>query len=106
MNCRHWDNGCRLGLYGGYPSPGVCRQCTSYRGPWRGMGDVVRSIVRVAFLGRTDVAERIAGWVERQWRNSKQRGSAPLPIAKEGGCGCKARQQALNRAIPFKRHAH
>lgn len=70
------------------------------------MGDAVRSIVRIAFLGRTDIAERIAGWVEAHWRERKERGSLPLPIAKERGCGCKARQQALNRAIPFKRHAN
>ena len=26
--CPHWNNGaCGLGLYGGRPSPGVCRQC-------------------------------------------------------------------------------
>lgn len=28
MNCTHWkDKRCELGLYGGRPSPGVCRQC-------------------------------------------------------------------------------
>lgn len=34
MSCKHLNGGvCSLGLYGGRPTPGVCRQCSSYDGP-------------------------------------------------------------------------
>jgi len=101
MTCRHWDNGCRLGLYGGRPSPGVCRQCPSYRGRWRGAGDAVRSLARVLFLGRLDIAERLAGRVEALWSRRRPEAPVTLPTTPRRPCGCKARQQALNRALPF-----
>lgn len=42
MSCKHLNGGvCSLGLYGGRPSSGVCRQCSSYDGPPRGLGDVI-----------------------------------------------------------------
>lgn len=106
MTCRHYDNGCSLGLYGGKPSPGVCRQCASYRGPWRGAGDAVRAIVRVLFLGRTDMAERLAARIGRLRTPRGISASLPVIPGVSGGCGCAQRQQALNRAIPFKRHAN
>lgn len=28
INCKHHDNGCSLGLFGGKPSAGVCAICT------------------------------------------------------------------------------
>jgi hypothetical protein len=61
---------------------------------WRGLGDAVAALVRVLFLGRVDVARRIAATVE---------GAAATPgkPGVSGGCGCKRRQDALNRAIPF-----
>ena len=101
MTCRHWDNGCALGLYGGRPSPGVCRQCPSYRGRWRGAGDAVRSLVRILFLGRLDIAERLAGRVEALCSRRRREVSVSLPTTPRRPCGCKARQQALNRALPF-----
>jgi hypothetical protein len=101
MSCRHWRNGCTLGLYGGRPSPGVCRQCPSYRGPWRGAGDAVRALVRILFLGRTDIAERLAGRVEALWRRPREDVSVRLPTTPRRPCGCKGRQQALNRYLPF-----
>ena len=101
MTCRHYRNGCTLGLYGGRPSPGVCRQCPSYRGPWRGAGDAVRSLVRILFLGRTDIAERLAGRVEALWRRPREDVSVRLPTTPRRPCGCKARQRALNRYLPF-----
>lgn len=102
MNCRHYDNGCTLGLYGGKPSPGVCRQCASYRGPLRGAGDAVRAIVRVLFVGRTDIAERIAERIESMRKPHRKSPSIPvIPGVPARGCGCKRRQDALNRAIPF-----
>ena len=101
MNCRHYDNGCTLGLYGGKPSPGVCRQCASYRGSWRGAGDAVRAIVRVLFVGRTDIAERIAERIESMRKPHRKSPSIPVIRGVSGGCGCKRRQDAMNRAIPF-----
>jgi len=101
MTCRHWRNGCTLGLYGGRPSPGVCRQCPSYRGPWRGAGDAVRALVRILFLGRLDIAERLAGRVEALWRRPREKVSVRLPTTPRRPCGCKGRQQALNRLLPF-----
>ena len=101
MTCRHYRNGCTLGLYGGRPSPGVCRQCPSYRGPWRGAGDAVRALVRILFLGRTDLAERLAGRVEALWRRPREDVSVRLPTTPRRPCGCKARQRALNRHLPF-----
>ena len=101
MTCRHWKDGCTLGLYGGRPSPGVCRRCTSYRGPWRGAGDAVRSLVRLLFLGRLDIAERLAGRVEALWEARRRKASVSLPVAQSRPCGCKARQQRLNDLLPF-----
>ena len=101
MTCRHYRNGCTLGLYGGRPSPGVCRQCPSYRGPLRGAGDAVRSLVRILFLGRTDIAERLAGRVEALWRRPREDVSVRLPTTPRRPCGCKGRQQRLNRLLPF-----
>ena len=105
MTCRHWKDGCTLGLYGGRPSPGVCRRCTSYRGPWRGAGDAVRSLVRLMFLGRLDVAERLAGRAEALWEAARRKGKSHaltvVNAAKPGGCGCKARQAKLNALLPF-----
>ena len=108
MTCRHYRNGCTLGLYGGRPSPGVCRRCPSYRGPWRGLGDAVRACIRVAFLGRLDIAERLAARVEALWSRRRIGTSAPAyPGVPARGCGCKARQQRLNALLPFReRHAH
>ena len=101
MTCRHYKDGCSLGLYGGRPSPGVCRQCPSYSGPPRGLGDVVRACVRVLFLGRLDLAERLAGRVEALWSRRRPQASTPAIPGARRPCGCKARQQALNRALPF-----
>ena len=61
---------------------------------WRGLGDAVASLVRVLFLGRVDVARRIAATVEGAV-------ATPGKPGVSGGCGCKRRQDALNRAIPF-----
>lgn len=70
----------------------------SARRRWRGMGDAVAALIRVLFLGRVDIAQRIAAKVERQVTPEKPGAS--------GGCGCKQRQAALNRAIPFDRNAN
>ena len=101
MTCRHYRNGCTLGLYGGRPSPGVCRQCSSYSGPPRGLGDAVRACVRVLFLGRLDIAERLAGRVEALWSRRRIGTSAPAYPGAKRPCGCKARQRALNDLLPF-----
>ena len=51
---------------------------------WRGLGDAVAAAVTWLTGGRADVAQKVAATVERK-----------------KGCGCKARREALNRALPF-----
>lgn len=108
MTCRHWNKRCTLGLYGGRPSPGVCRICPSYKGPLRGAGDLVRLCVNVLFLGRGDIAERLVERTQALWARRWIRQSAPgYSGARPGGCGCKQRQVALNNVLPFgERHGH
>lgn len=74
----------------------------------RGAGDAVAALVTILFLGRVDIAERLAARVQALWSRRRNQPSAPgysgVPAR---GCGCKQRQEALNRAIPFgNRHAH
>lgn len=61
--------------------PGACETCEHYRGPSRGLGDVVAKVAQV-----TGVA------------------AAVKAVAGEG-CGCGKRRAALNRAMPFKEGA-
>lgn len=68
---------------------------------WRGLGDAVAWLVRVVFLGRVDVAERLAARAQAVFSRRRIVQSAPGKPGVSGGCGCKARQEALNRAIPF-----
>ena len=82
--CRHWhDCGiagggcCRLGLYGGRPSHGVCRACPTYTGPNRGLGDWVHRFAKPAAWLLNRIARRnVLG-------NSR--------------CGCHARRIKLNK---------
>jgi hypothetical protein len=68
----------------------------------RGLGDLAELCVWALFLGRLDIARRLAGWVEGRIPSRRR----PEPGQRKG-CGCKARKDALNRAIPFRqRHAH
>lgn len=68
----------------------------------RGIGDLAELCAWALFLGRLDIAHRLAGWVEGLMP-SRRRPQA----GQRKGCGCKARKAALNRAIPFtQRHAH
>ena len=64
------------------------------RHPVRGLGDLIAAAVYVLCLGRPRIPQRIAATVE---------GAAATPgkPGVSGGCGCKRRQDALNRAIPF-----
>lgn len=75
----------------------------------RGLGDLVAAAVTLLFLGRSHIAYRIAGRVEG-WlgirREAAAAPDAPRKPRAARGCGCKARQAALNRAIPFRRNAH
>jgi hypothetical protein len=68
----------------------------------RGLGDLVERCIWLLFLGRLDVAQALAARMGRMFGRRRR----PAPQGKAGGCGCKARQEALNRAIPFNRHAH
>ncbi len=111
---------CMLGLS---PSVSACLSCDSRiplvtvampapmsqpRRQMRGLGDLVAACVRVLFLGRADIAERVAARVQALWSRRRNPPSAPgYPGVPVRGCGCKQRQEALNRAIPFgNRHAH
>lgn len=67
----------------------------------RGLGDLVQRMVRILFLGRLDIAERLAGRVEALWEARRRKASVSLPVAQSRPCGCKARQQALNDLLPF-----
>lgn len=73
MSCKHHDGYvCSLGLYGGRPSPGVCRQCSSYEGPPRGLGDVIDTGLQKT--GVKKVVRKIVGDCggcekRRQWLN-------------------------------------
>jgi len=76
------------------------------RAVWRGAGDAVRSLVRVLFLGRLDLAERLAARVEGLFARPQPKAPAPENPGARKPCGCKSRQQALNRAIPFRTNGH
>jgi hypothetical protein len=65
------------------------------------MGDAVRSLARILFLGRLDIAERLAGRVEALWSRRRREVSVILPTTPRRPCGCKARQQRLNALLPF-----
>ena len=124
INCAHYRaagnaESCAAGLS---PSVSACMSCDSRiplvtvampapisqpRRSMRGLGDLVAACIRIAFLGRIDIAERLAGRVRALWSRHRIDTSAPAYPGVSGGCGCKARQDALNRAIPFRnRHAH
>jgi hypothetical protein len=119
-NCANFRSGhsdtCAIGLS---PSVQACMSCrkrvpmitisapapvagSRRRWRWRGMGDLVASAISIAFLGRTDTAERIAAYIESMWRGRKRVDPVPQQQAKHGGCGCKARQQRLNELLPFR----
>lgn len=109
-NCTRWRaEGCaaRCSLLGQI-KPGQCAACkirrpvmSAAREPMRGLGDLVQACVRILFLGRTDLAERLAGRVEALWRRPREDMSVRLPTTPRRPCGCKGRQQALNRLLPF-----
>jgi hypothetical protein len=67
----------------------------------RGLGDLIHRIVRILFLGRTDLAERLAGRVEALWRPRRRADPVSIPTTPRRPCGCQARREALNRALPF-----
>jgi hypothetical protein len=67
----------------------------------RGFGDLVQATIRVLFLGRLDIAERLAGRVEALWSRRRREASVSLSTTPRRPCGCKARQRALNDLLPF-----
>jgi len=124
INCAHYRatgtvESCAVGLS---PSVSACMSCNSriplvtvampapipqQRKSMSGLGDLVAACVRVLFLGRVDVAERLAARVQALFSRRRICTSAPAYPGVSSGCGCKQRQAALNRAIPFgNRHAH
>lgn len=80
--CEHLqDRKCVLELCNNYPAATCCARCDQYRGPSRGLGDVVAKVAQV-----TGVA------------------AAMKAVAGEG-CGCGKRRAALNKAVPFREGA-
>jgi hypothetical protein len=83
MSCEHWkDNRCTepaaIRLHGARPSPGCCARCPHYRGPDRGLGDLVHRMAAASGVKR--VVERAVG----------------------GSCAsCAKRRASLNDSIPF-----
>ena len=61
--------------------PEACETCEQYRGPSRGLGDVVAKVAQVTGVAAT--VKAVAG----------------------EGCGCGKRRAALNRAVPFREGA-
>lgn len=116
INCAHFraDSQRQSCIVGMSPSVAHCVAC-EYRVPLvtltppdpvqmrrcRGMGDLLHAVIRVAFLGRVDIAERMASRVEALWRKPVPQAATPGKPGPSGGCGCAARREALNRAIPF-----
>jgi hypothetical protein len=109
-NCTRWRaDGCvaRCTKYGTI-RPGQCAACKIRRPvmgkpaePMRGLGDLVARIIRILFLGRLDIAERLAGRVEALWSRRRPDVSVSLPTTPRRPCGCKGRQQRLNDLLPF-----
>lgn len=117
-NCTRWrsdlcDSRCTIF---GKVSRERCESCSIrvpvvrlHRNRLRGLGDLVHLAIKAAFLGRTDIAERIAerasrlvGMAPRQDRQPPQDQTQQQDSQQERkGCGCKARQAKLNALLPF-----
>jgi hypothetical protein len=69
----------------------------------RGLGDLIHRLVRILFIGRADLAERLAGRVEALWSRRRREVSVSLPTTPRRPCGCKGRQQRLNGLLPFRK---
>ena len=83
VTCLHIRPGPRCVLEVATPDclPAACETCEHYRGPSRGLGDVVAKVAQAT--GVAAVVKAVAG----------------------DGCGCGRRRAALNRAVPFKEGA-
>jgi len=83
LTCVHIRTGPRCAAEAATPEqlPGACDTCDQYRGPSRGLGDVVAKVAQAT--GVAAVVKAVAG----------------------EGCGCSQRRAALNRAVPFKEGA-
>jgi hypothetical protein len=82
LSCEH-ANGrkCSLGLCGGIVIGTCCARCDQYKGPPRGLGDVVHKVAQAT--GVAAVVKKVAG----------------------EDCGCAGRRAALNRVVPFREGA-
>lgn len=83
LTCVHIRPGPRCALEAAVSSqlPAACETCSQYRGPSRGLGDVVAKVAQVT--GVAAAVKAVAG----------------------DGCGCGKRRAALNRAVPFREGA-
>lgn len=83
VSCVHIRPGPRCAAQMAVPEklPAACETCDQYRGPSRGLGDVVAKVAQAT--GVAAVVKTVAG----------------------DGCGCGKRRAALNRAVPFKEGA-
>ena len=75
--CNWYQSGCLLGKHNSDPTPKQCSECMDYRGPSRGVGDKVASVLK---------AVKIDSLIKK----------------KKGGCGCGKRRAALNQLMPAK----
>lgn len=78
MNCVYRDPNsvCRLPIMAGPTTDDRCALCIHYRGPLRGLGDVVARVTNAT-------------------------GIATAVHAVAPNCGCGGRMNAMNRAVPF-----
>lgn len=75
LRCTHPE---AVEAFGDDPSEGICRICTHYDGPARGLGDIVETVARVT--GVASVVKTVT----------------------KGQCNCAQRREKLNAAVPFK----
>jgi hypothetical protein len=83
VSCVHIRPGPRCAAQMAVPEqlPAACETCEQYRGPSRGLGDVVAKVAKVT--GADRVVKAVTG----------------------GDCGCGKRRAKLNRAVPFREGA-
>lgn len=115
INCTRWRAPEGKPTCSVLPNPSVvdCAGC-AYRNPivgrhrLRGLGDLVAAFVPILTFGHVGTLQRLVAHLRASFSRRRISASAPAyPGVPARGCGCKQRQAALNRAIPFgSRHAH
>lgn len=94
MECQYWSKThpvCRLGLYGGMPSRGVCKNCISNNQN----NEEYAKMIKCKQTGLGDIVHKIAQPIARTIDGA-------LGTDLQNCGGCKNRRAALNRMFPFK----